>query len=255
VVFFHFPGGYPIYIFTVTLAFGILTGLLWVVWNAEQKNRGNVLDAGCWLLLGSLIGGRIVYGLVNLDFSSHSLSEIFQLQLGGFSWIGALTGWLLAGVIYKRFHRKAKECSLDELLPLAGWLIGCMWIGSWLDGVVYGSLTNSWWGLSAVDEWGIADRRVPLQWIGAFCSILLFWSLERLAAWKARPAWLFADGQISLMAGSGISLIMVVISLFRADQTPHTAFMRLETLAALGIVVLLVVWLFISALIYNKNYR
>ena len=89
-------------------------GLLWITgcllawWNAikyfershQLVTRKDIDDFLIWGLLGTVIGGRIGYGI----FYSNEHFSLFQIWQGGLSFHGGLLGVILAVVIYTRLR-------------------------------------------------------------------------------------------------------------------------------------------------------
>jgi hypothetical protein len=107
-------------------------------------------------------------------------------------------------------------------------------LGCWVDGIAYGPQVNSWWGVPARDEWGEISFRWPLQPLGAFLTLMIFWFLE---VFKQR-AWLKVPGRTFSLGFGGLSLILLGLSFLRVDPAPFWRGQRLETWTALGFVAL-----------------
>lgn len=111
-----------------------------------------------WIIFGLMIGARLGYVLFyNLDYYSSHLSEIvlpFTLKggfhftgLAGMSYHGGLIGVLLSGALFS-YRYKVNFWELGDFLapsiPL-GYTFGR--IGNFINGELYGRVTNASWGM------------------------------------------------------------------------------------------------------------
>lgn len=216
----------------------MITGLVWVFDIAPVKKEHLYLDIGVGLLLGALAGSRMVYVIFQWDYFRNHLIEIPQFQLGGYSWVGAIPGWIAAIVIASRMiHHSMLELS-DAFLPLGGCLVIGVWLGCWFDGIAYGFLIDQWWALPAVDEWGVIANRFPVQLIGAISTLILMMGIDRI---KTHPVWkhgLGAPGKSTVLFLSVVSVTQLLLTLFRQDPAPIWMGYRLDFWISLGIFIL-----------------
>jgi phosphatidylglycerol:prolipoprotein diacylglycerol transferase len=240
VIAFYLPGDIPIYAFSLLVALGALAGLYWISQRAFIKRQAAIqTKAGLWAFLGGLIGGRAVYVVVNWPYFQRHWLEAPQVQRGGLAWPGALAGGMVVLALYAWRARQPLGKLSDALAPLLGLLAISAWLGCWFDGSAYGPIAQAWWGVPARDEWGLLRPRLPLQLLGAALTAGLFWYLEWYASRrKLRP------GTQAGLAWLGLNLLLLVVSMLRADPAPLWGGWRLETWAALfysalGLVVVL----------------
>jgi phosphatidylglycerol:prolipoprotein diacylglycerol transferase len=214
--------------FSWLVALGAALGLGWVVWRAPAEKAQIVLEAGLWVLFGALAGGRLAFVAGNWPYFQSYLWETWQVFRGGLAWPGALGGGLLALVIFARLSRQSLGELADALLPLLAALAVAVCAGCWLEGCAYGPQVDAWWGLPAADEWGLVARRLPLQFISALLLVLIFWQAEALARAAGRPA-----GAAASLALLGLALLLLAVSLLRADPALLWRGQRLDTWSAL----------------------
>ena len=244
-VLFSLPGGIPVYAFSLLVGLGACAGLAWIAWRAPKKEALQRVDAGLWVLFGSLCGGRIVYCAVHWPYFQSHPWEIPQVYLGGLSWPGALLGGLVALALYARLAHLPLCALADALLPMLIPLAVGAWLGCWLDGCAYGPLAPAWWGIPALDEWGVVEYRLPVQWLGAFLCVGCFWLLEHFTK-NSRPGWYASLGLL------GLSLILFGLSFLRADPALVWRGLRLEVWASLAFAVLALLAL-VMVFIYNRG--
>jgi phosphatidylglycerol---prolipoprotein diacylglyceryl transferase len=217
----HILGGFSI---NISLAIGAFIGLIWVVWKAQINEVSQRLEAGLWSLSGAIIFGRSLYIAVNWSTYRTASWQILRIDLGGVYFVGSLAGGILSLVIFTILHKLMFAKITNDLTPLLITLSVSIWLGCWLEGCGYGQETYQWWGVPALNEWGMITYRIPLQPISALLTIILFWSLERFSK------ELYLEAEIRLCLGFlGISMIIFIHSLIRVDPTPLWLNLRMGT--------------------------
>ncbi|HZV35609.1 MAG TPA: prolipoprotein diacylglyceryl transferase, partial [Verrucomicrobiae bacterium] len=135
-------GGLTVHWYGIMVAIGFLAGL----WTAGRRaplagfNPDQVYDLGPWLILGGVVGGRILYVISywHEDFAAHPFPEIFMVQHGGLVFYGGLIGGTLATLIYLVRKKLPVWRMADVLAPsiALGYVFGR--IGCLLNGCCYG---------------------------------------------------------------------------------------------------------------------
>lgn len=205
-------------------------GLAWTAVRAKPRQAEQVVGTGLVALAGGLLGGRVVYVVVQWEYFRFHPAEALQPWLGGFSGPGALLGGILALAMTARLARQPLPRLADTLLPLFGLLAVTGWIGCWMAGCAYGPQVVAWWSLPTRDEWGTWSARLPLQWIGALLTLGLLWGLDRGRRWP--------EGIAASLGLTGIGLELFALSFLRADPVPVWADLRLDTWAGLSFALL-----------------
>ncbi len=101
------------------------------------------------LILGMFIGARLTYVLVyNWEFYSENLTDIFTVWKGGLSFHGAVAGMCFVTWVFAR-KRGLHFYQICDCLAVAG-SQGLLWgrIGNFINGELYGRVTDSWVGIS-----------------------------------------------------------------------------------------------------------
>lgn len=230
---FHFLG-LSIKTFSALLALGSAFGL----WQTKRSIRPSlavpVINTALAALAASLLGARAVYVAVHWAYFRGQPLEGLILWQGGLAWAGALGGGYLGLLIASRWQHQSFPASADHLLPLLFSLSLAIWLGCWVEGVAYGQLSQAWWALPGRDEWGQVSLRFPLQFGGTLASLALYWISPWLQQRFARR-W---PGLAASLGLAGLSLLMLLASLLRADPAPVWYGLRLDTLAAVGFLLL-----------------
>lgn len=105
-------------------------------------------DLTIFLAIGILIGGRALVVFNNeWDFYQHHLLLIPTITVGGFASHGLIFGGLLGVVIFCFWHKVKFREVLDLLAISASIILGFGRIGNFIDGQIFGSLTDMPWGV------------------------------------------------------------------------------------------------------------
>jgi phosphatidylglycerol:prolipoprotein diacylglycerol transferase len=217
--------------FSILIGLGALFGLLLVVWRAPEKESSRYLDAALLILLGALVGSRVMTVVVNFNYYQNHPGEIIQVWLGGLSGIGAMAGGIIMVIVMALWWKLPAGKLADVLLPLAGALAITAWLGCWVDSCAYGYTADQWWALPGRDEWGMSANRVPVQLLGAILTLILVWSLD----WAGKR--LPIPGLMAAIGLFGLSAVLFALSFLRADPTPMWNNLRLEAWGAIGLMI------------------
>ncbi len=140
------------------------------------------------IFIAGIIGCRILYVLLNLQFYLQNPLEIFMLQHGGMAWFGGLILGTAAGFVYlKRRHLPVLKI-LDLIIPFValGQAIGR--IGCFLNGCCFGKIS----------EYGVYfpslhEVRLPTQIYSSFLLLFIFVILRYLQDKKHKPGVIVAS--------------------------------------------------------------
>lgn len=225
--------------FSLILGIGAIFGLLRVLQGSPPAARLRWLAVGLLTLTGALIGARVGFVAAYSAYFRTHLQESFQLTHGGLSWPGALAGAVVIFCLSARLLRLPLLEGLDQmsriLLPMAV----AVWLGSWQSGIAYGQNlpAGTWWGIQTMDESGLTSLRVPVQPAAALSLLLVLGFCE----------WLIRDskhnGLKSGIIGVVFSIHALLFSFMRMDSVQHFLGLRLDTWAALFLVLAALVYL------------
>lgn len=163
-----------------------------------------------WAILGVVIGGRLgyvffyepAYFLVNPLSVISPFDQVGNLVgIYGMSYHGGALGVILATLIFGKKYKITFWALADFVIPAipAGYFFGRM--GNFLNGELFGRLTNSWWGMYFYNSNTLAwELRVPSQLLEAFFEglilFLILWFLrnKKYMAGKFLSAYLLSYG-------------------------------------------------------------
>jgi prolipoprotein diacylglyceryltransferase len=221
--------------FSILVGLGVTLGLGWSVAQAGTRNAERTLNLGVLILLSALVGSRIFYVISNWSYYRLHLVDVLWVWEGGFSGAGALIGGCFGLLAAARYAGVSPGKLGDDFLPLLAALVTAGWLACWLAGSAYGAVSRAWWALPAMDEWGVADFRMPVQFFGAVLSALSLGWLER------RRSEFHHAGLAASLGLCASALILLGLSFLRADPMPVWSGLRTDTwgaLAALAVAVM-----------------
>ncbi|MBU3825338.1 MAG: prolipoprotein diacylglyceryl transferase [Candidatus Oceanisphaera merdipullorum] len=156
-----FPGFDPIAIQIGPLAvhwYGLmyLIGFVfaWLVanWRAAQPGSGwtkdQVSDVLFYGFLGVIIGGRLGY-VFFYQFDTFLADPLYLVKIwtGGMSFHGGLIGVITALWLFARKHKKTFFAVSDFIAPLIPFGLGAGRIGNFINGELWGRVTDVSWGI------------------------------------------------------------------------------------------------------------
>lgn len=185
----------PVRWYGIMMALAFFAGLFTATRRAKYANiPGEVIaDVTLWLLVGAIIGARIVYVTTywKQEFADQPFSEVFMVQHGGLVYYGGLIGATVAGFIYLFWKRLPVWKVSDVLAPSIA--LGSVFgrIGCLLNGCCYGYACDLPWAIRFPPDHETHGLPVhPTEIYDALLNLILY---VLLAWWFRRRKF---DGQI-----------------------------------------------------------
>jgi phosphatidylglycerol:prolipoprotein diacylglycerol transferase len=204
--------------------FGFLASYLLVLYQIKRRDFGfsreEVEDLFVYLVLGLIIGARLGYILFyDLALYLSKPLEIFAIWHGGMSFHGGLIGLVLAGILVARRKKKSFWKMADLFIVTAPIGLGLGRIGNFINGELYGRMTQVPWGIifprggplprhpSQLYEcaleglvlftvlWSLKDRKLPSG--GLLAVFLILYGIFRFAVEFLREP----DSQLGFVLG------------------------------------------------------
>jgi len=208
-------GPFTLYAYGLMIAIGFLLGTVLILRDAKKStlSQNDVFDCMIALLVGGLIGGRLLFVLINWDFYSEHLLRIVMLHEGGLAVQGAIAAGTISLIAAVKIKRISFWKMADIIVPYAalGQSIGR--IGCFLNGCCCGKVIEN--GIGVVFP-GETFMRMPTQVYLSFGLLMLFIVLIGL---KDRPhsegsifAWyliLYSGFRFGMDLLRGDNLVMV----------------------------------------------
>lgn len=132
--------------------FGFLASYLLVRYQMRKKDFGitrvDVENLFFYLILGLIIGARLGYVIFyDLQMYLSDPLEILAIWHGGMSFHGGLIGVLLVGILFSWRNQKSFWEIADLFIVTAPIGLGLGRIGNFINGELYGRITEVPWGL------------------------------------------------------------------------------------------------------------
>jgi phosphatidylglycerol:prolipoprotein diacylglycerol transferase len=132
--------------------FGFLASYLLVRYQMKKKNfdvsKLEVENLFFYLILGLIIGARLGYVLFyDLKMYLADPLEIFAVWHGGMSFHGGLIGLLIVGILFSWRNHKSFWKIADLFIVTAPIGLGLGRIGNFINGELYGRVTQVPWGM------------------------------------------------------------------------------------------------------------
>lgn len=202
----------------------VLSSWLFIVRRGSQA--GFWTDAALGVLVGGLVGARVVHVLLHWDYFAANLSEALRLNAGGLDWHGAVLGGLPGLWLVARWRRLSYRAALDRLTPALPLLALAGWAGCAAAACAYGAEVDTLAHYSPLavaetrDIFGIVAPRYNTHLFGVVLALCLL-LITALLFWRR---WLY-DRRFWLILAL-LSLGMFLIGFSRGDAVLMLAGLR-----------------------------
>ena len=175
-----------------------------------QLNKREIESFITSLVVGMFVGARLAYVFIyNWGYYQHHLSELLSVWRGGLSFHGAVVGMVVVMMIWSR-KKGLPFYQLGDTLALGATLgLGFGRLGNFINGELYGRLTEGSWGI--IFPGGGPYPRHPSQLYEAFFEGFLLFCLLWLGHKKVQRY-----GIISTAALVGYGMFRYGVEFFRA---------------------------------------
>lgn len=204
----------PFYVYSyglmVAIGFAVVTLLAYRHADDFGINKEKIIDLGIVMLIGGIVGARIVYIALNFQYYIKNPLEIINLTKGGLVWYGAFISGMVAAAWFVRKSRISFWTAADLFAPYIALAQAFGRIGCFLNGCCYGSAAPSGFVLDVVFP-GESVLRYPTQIFSAIALLLIFVILR---IWQKKRHF---TGEIFLAYGLLYSMKRFSIEFFRGD--------------------------------------
>ncbi len=238
-------GPFSLPTYGVLLATAFLLGLVVVHRLAKRSglDPNRITDLAVWVLLGGLVGAKLLLVVVDWRFYMHDPGELWSLFRSGGVFYGGLLGAVAVAVFYVRRHAIPGWAAADVLAPAValGQAVGRQ--GCFAAGCCWGRPTDVSWAVTFKDLFASRTIGTPLdiplhptQLYESGATLLIFFILLWLSLHKG-----FA-GQVTLAYLFLYSVARGVIEFYRGDLARGTVFQgALSTSQFIAILVIVAV--------------
>lgn len=137
--------GFEISFYGVIIAFGMLLGILLVLYEAKKTGQdiNTYIDLAIFVIIVGVVCARLYYVIFRWDYYSKNLGQIINIRGGGLAIYGGVIGAVVTAIIFckvkdKNFGRVADTAILGLLV---GQIIG-RW-GNFINREAYGTATGN----------------------------------------------------------------------------------------------------------------
>ena len=226
-------GPFALHTYGLFVAAGFLLGIGWSMREARERglNPDLLSDLGFYIILGAILGARLLYVLINPTYFWNNPMEVFMFWKGGLVFSGGAILATLMGWAFLKVKKQDPWRWMDTLAPGVGLGEAIGRIGCLAAGCCYGDVCDLPWAVTFFHPDSLAPLHVPLH------PTQLYHSLAGLACFAATLALktrLRGTGQLM-----GVFLVLFgafryVIELFRADYRGDLGPLSVTQLIALG---------------------
>ncbi|MFF2505425.1 prolipoprotein diacylglyceryl transferase [Streptomyces sp. NPDC058067] len=234
-------------------AFCIIIGVFVAVWLGNKRwiarggRAGTVADIAVWAVPFGLVGGRLYHVITDYELyfsEGRDWVDAFKIWEGGLGIWGAIALGAVGAWIGCRRRGIPLPAYADAIAPAIAFAQAIGRWGNWFNQELYGRPTDLPWALKITSS---ADGRVP----GTYHPTFLYESL-----WCIGVALLviWADRRFKLGHGRAFALYVAAycvgrfwIEYMRVDDAHHILGLRLNDWTAMGVFLLAVIYIVISA--------
>jgi len=237
---------------------GIIGGYLLIKKDLYQRlnfNFDELLNNAFYIMLGIILGGRIGYVLLyDLPYYFHHPFESMAIWHGGMSYHGGAIGCVIALIIYAKINKKNIWILLD-LLGIGSTIgLGLGRIGNFINGELYGRVTQVPWGMIfplAPDHFA----RHPSQLYEAFLEGLVL----LLILWFIKKYLRLHDGQLFAIYLCLYGIFRTCLEFFREPDPQLGLFFGIismgQLLCFLMITLGIILWIYCSTKPHERTNR
>ncbi len=220
--------GLVVYSYGLMIALGALVSTFLMLQRAEDVpvNKNDLVDVIIFMLLGGIIGGRIVFVLTGWEYFQHNLLETLMVWQGGLAFQGSLLGGALAVWVMLKRKNIPFWSAVDTLIPYVA--IGQSFgrLGCYLNGCCYGLISE---GPFSVTFPGQIVMRVPTQILYSLGHVLIFIIL------RSYQETLPSKGRVLALYLMLFSLMRFFFDFLRGDELSSFAGFHLTQILAIGL--------------------
>ncbi|MGD2125838.1 MAG: prolipoprotein diacylglyceryl transferase [Desulfobacteraceae bacterium] len=203
------------YGFFVAVGFTAALLLTIKIGKAEGMKAQQVMDMAFIMILWAIIGSRLMYVLINLDYYKNHFLDIFKVWQGGLVFSGGLVAVAVAMSWYLKHHHLSFWKTGDLWAPGLALGQGLGRIGCFMAGCCYGKPTDVWWGVVFSHPNSLAPLNIPIHPTQLYHALGGFIIFGVLLFIHARKKFV---GQVFLWYLILHSTSRLLIERFRADE-------------------------------------
>lgn len=230
-------GFLKIFTYGLLVATGFFVGIVLAAKQGQKDglDSARILDLCFYLLIASILGGRLLYVVVEYRYFAANPLEMLKFWKGGLVYYGGLMAAVATAWYFMRKFDLPFWKTADVLAPsiAIGQAIG-RW-GCFFAGCCYGVRTDAPWAITFTNPQSLAPLNVPLHPTQIYLSLnalviffVLLWVQKRKRF----------DGQVLLTYGILYSIGRFIIEFYRGDDRGYAVPDMLSTSQFIGLFIL-----------------
>jgi len=220
-------GPVTLYTYGLFVALGFLISTILILRDARKAgiSQNTIFDCLMTVLISGLIGGRLLYVVINWEYYLQYPARALMFYEGGLAFQGALLAAILSGIIVARIKKISFWKTADLIAPYIalGQAIGR--IGCFLNGCCYGKIVSSGWKVQFPGE---TVTRMPVQ---IYLSIGLFLLFFVLLKFRQKQ---FFSGSVFAMYLIAYGMFRFLMDYLRGDELVVISGIRLSQMISMG---------------------
>ncbi|MCK5451171.1 MAG: prolipoprotein diacylglyceryl transferase [Candidatus Omnitrophica bacterium] len=220
-------GPITLYSYGLCIAIGFLISAVLILKDSEKFDipKGDMLDVLIAVLVGGLIGGRLLFVLINWKIYLADPLRVLMVYEGGLAFQGAFLMAVFTGAVFAKRRQMSFFKGADLIAPYIAFGQAVGRIGCFLNGCCYGKISTGKLTVVFPHE---TVARIPVQLYTSFALFLLFIALS--AGRKKQ----YFDGQIFALYLILYSLLRFFIDFLRGDNPLVLAGLKLSQVIGIG---------------------
>ena len=176
--------GITIYTYGLMVAVGFFTGMTYIIKHTNNipVKKDQMYDFLFYLIICSIIGARLLYVLVNIDFFIQHPADIIKVWQGGLVFYGGFITAILYAVLYCKYKKIDIKKLADVFAPALALGHAFGRIGCFFSGCCYGKETQCFISI---------NNRYPTQIMEAVGNLIIFFVLHKLYKKSHKNGYIF----------------------------------------------------------------
>ncbi|MFO7783942.1 MAG: prolipoprotein diacylglyceryl transferase [Thermodesulfobacteriota bacterium] len=231
-------GPLTIHTYGLFVALGFASAIILTTWLGRKEGvpPQRVMDIAFMAIVWAIIGSRLFYVLLNLEYYRRQPLDVFKLWQGGLVFSGGLVVAALALIWYLRRRRMPVLSTADLFAPGLALGQGIGRMGCFFAGCCYGQPLDAPWAVVFTHPNSLAPLHVPLHPTQAYAAVGGIALFVVLMVLRKRRAF---QGQVFIWYMILHSTLRLVEERFRGDYrglVPGTEMSMTQLLALLVLV-------------------
>jgi len=237
-------GPLTIHTYGFCIAIGFVFALAYVSRTAQKKqlNSDVIIDLCFYALISGMLGGRLMYVILEWETFENNWIEIFRIWNGGLVFYGGF----IAAFIFSWRYMAAKQLpilkTLDILAPAVALAHAFGRIGCFFAGCCYGAHCDLPWAVTFTHPLTLARPDIPLHPTQLYSSAMNFIIFTILVIFSKKEP---KEGAVAIGYLFIYGLGRFCVEFFRGDDRGAVFFYSLSPAQAIGLLMM-----FISCVLY-----